>query len=269
MGSCSRLQRVLSSEDFRRRPLRWIMRRSYWHIHWKIRPLHPFIVRFQKNMQIRLAQSSASSGIYLNDGFSDKSIARLFIDHLKPGMVAFDCGSHIGEYALLFAGLVGTTGQVHAFEPDPRVYRYLVENTARNGLQNVTLNNAALGNVVGPARFILRQDPTQSSLKGAKVAGDSTGETYIDVTTVDDYIRKNRLQRVDALKIDVEGAELAVVRGALETLKELNPSLIFIECDDHASAPLLNEHLKLLGYRVKLSSHGHVHPHLIARTTEN
>jgi len=127
-----KMYRLLQKEDFRQHPLRAVLRRAYWRLHWRLFPNRPFIVPFYGDMKIRLSNSSASSGIYLNDSFSDKSIAEKFIRFLKPGMVAVDCGAHIGEYTLLFAHLVGSEGKVIAFEPDPRSFEILIENVSVN-----------------------------------------------------------------------------------------------------------------------------------------
>lgn len=262
MTTMKRLVRFLCEDNFRRHPVRTMWKRIYWRWHWKFRAGHPFVVPFFGGMTIRLGPSSASSGIYLNDGFSDRDTANLFVESLRPGMVAIDCGAHIGEYTLLMAALVGPEGQVHAFEPDPRVFAILQENVARNGLRNVWLHEKALGEL-GESKFLLAEDPTASSL--SRFASRTGEEVKVAVTTLDAYAEYQGLSRVDAVKIDVEGAEGAVLAGANRVLTELRPGLVEIECDGGSPAPLAKQ-LEACGYTVRIRQDDrHRFPHIIAR----
>lgn len=263
----SRLARFVISREFRADPLRSVYRRLYWRLHWMLWPQRPFLVRFCNDLSIQLANSSASCGIYVNNGFSDRSVALLFIEYLKPGMVAMDCGAHIGEYTLLFASLVGPEGRVYAFEPDPRVFAYLEKNVALNRLSNVVVKNLALGGSEGKASFVLHPDPTASHLS-AVVREDEPLETIgVGVTSIDACVRSFSLEHLDALKIDVEGAEIMVLDGAIETLSSLRPGLIFVECESPSSAPEITRRLSALGYHVEVDQQGHRFPHVIARHT--
>jgi FkbM family methyltransferase len=259
----SRLGRLLAKSDFRRHPVRAVYRRLYWRWHWRFRAGNPFVVPFFGGLALRLAPSSASLGVYLNDGFSDEGTARLFLDYLRPGMVALDCGAHIGEYTALFASVVGPDGEVHAFEPDPRVFRILLENIRRNGLGNVRAWQKALGEMEGVARFRLATDATRSAL--APLAPDADGETVeVAVTTLDAYVEDVGLKRVDALKVDVEGAEDLLLTGAGRLLSDLCPGLIVIECH-REPAPIVHR-LENCGYRVSVRQDNlHVFPHILAR----
>ena len=180
-------------------------------------------------------------------------------------MVAFDCGAHIGEYSLLFSQLVGCGGQVHAFEPDPRVYAYLEENVVQNELSNVVLNREGLNSREDSAPYRLQPDATTSSLS-QYAESDGMEEIVIRTTTLDNYARLRQLHRVDALKIDVEGAEADVLAGARDVLLRLRPGLVFVECDRHKNTAAVTEALEATGYRVaQRFDPGHLHPHVIAR----
>lgn len=259
----SRLFRLLTKEDFRRHPVRAIYRRLYWRWHWRFRASEPFVVPFFGGLRLGLAPSSASLGIYLNDGFSDKETASLFLDHLRPGMVAVDCGAHIGEYTLLFALLVGPEGEVHAFEPDPRVFSILSENIRRNGLRNVWTWQKALGRAEGVAEFLLAPDATASSL--ARLIPVEEGEKVeVAVTSLDAYAGQQGLTRVDALKVDVEGAEEEVLVGAQWLLSVLRPGFIEIEC--HGDPRPVVKRLESHGYSTAIrQGSGHLFPHVVAR----
>ena len=179
-------------------------------------------------------------------------------------MVAFDCGAHVGEYTLLFSQLVGSGGQVHAFEPDPRIYSHLHENVVRNRLSNVILNPQGLASEESLASYRLQSDATISSLtqyaesKGVK-------DITIQVTTLDNYVHLRQLHRVDALKIDVEGAEAAVLAGATHILLRFQPGLVFVECDRHENTIPVTNALQSAGYQAaRRLQPFHLHPHVIA-----
>jgi FkbM family methyltransferase len=258
-----KIHRLLQKEDFRQHPLRAIWRRA----HWRLFPNRPFIIPFYGNMKIRLANSSASIGIYLNEGFSDGSIAEKFIRFLKPGMIAVDCGAHIGEYTLLFAHLVGSNGRVYAFEPDPRVFKILKENVSINNLHNVVLNNIALSDFCGETDFLLNTDPTASSL--VKAGNHIIESTRVSVTTLDSFIQENKITKIDALKIDVEGAEEAVLNGAKEVLSHFEPGLIVVECElDPQEPQRIGSLLKNFGYRISMINEKHLFTILVAERDE-
>ena len=180
-------------------------------------------------------------------------------------MTAFDCGAHIGEYTLQFARLVSKGGQVHAFEPDPRVYSFLLFNVAANHLTNVVTNRLGLSDRETRATFALQQDATTSSLQ-EHAQNPGLHEITIRTTTLDAYVRSHHLQRIDALKIDVEGAEAAVLMGASQVLQRFRPGLIFAECDRSANVAPVKQKLLGAGYTVKLiSDDRHLHPHVVAR----
>lgn len=256
--------RFLAKEDFRRHPIGAVYRRCYWRWHWIFRASRPFVVPFFEGMSIRLAPSSASSGIYLNGGFSDRETAVLFLNYLRPGMVAIDCGAHIGEYTLLFASLVGPEGEVHAFEPDPRVFAILQENISRNDLKNVWAHEKALGDAEGEAEFLLAPDATASSL--ARFAAEGKGERVkVPLTSLDVYVQEMDLKRVDAMKIDVEGSEETVLAGAEWVLAEFEPGLVFLEFERQDSHRL-RRRLEGYGYKVSIrKDRYHRFPHIIAR----
>ena len=100
-------------------------------------------------------------------------------------MVMFDCGAHIGEYTLVAAALVGTKGQVHAFEPDYRTFQFLEENVRMNELRQVTLNPSAVGEQSGEITLRLSTDPTASS---AVLDNETIGTVNVPMLCLDEYI---------------------------------------------------------------------------------
>jgi FkbM family methyltransferase len=256
----SRLSRFLRSPEFRCHPYRAVSRRLRWRLHWKLTPRRAWYYAVPGGLTLRLANSSASCGVYLNDGYSDRGCAQCFLDFLRPGMVAVDCGAHIGEYTLLFASSVGPTGQVHAFEPHAGLFEVLRENVQRNGLRQVVINHAAIGRRSGTVQFHPAKDPTASSILPSNTPG-----VEVPLISLDDYARQRGLTGLDAIKIDVEGAERDVIEGAEWMLTKIRPRLIYIECDRRENETPIRERLTTYGYTVTQPEFRRLHPHLVAR----
>lgn len=168
-----------------------------------------------------LASRMSWSGI---DGFEPESL-RLFIHLAQSSKVVLDVGSHIGLYALLAAvGRPDVTAV--AFEPVPRNLRYLRTNVERNGADNITVVEAAVGATTGsmtlriPATLRL---PATATLNDRADAGEATD---VAVVALDDYVAEHGLAPVDLMKIDVEGAEEQVLRGARRIIDEHRPAII-------------------------------------------
>jgi FkbM family methyltransferase len=278
-----RLLRLLRRKQFRRHPVKYLWRRLRFPIHWMLRPRKKLIVPFYGGLRCSLAPSSVSLGIYIHRGPSNGAVARDFIDVLRPGMVAFDCGAHIGEYTLLFSSLVGPSGHVHSFDPDPRIFAYLQENIRLNNLANVTLNNVALSDHDGHAMLVLQADATTSFLEepgnlapgvnpavpfvdhAASATLTRVGKMSVDVLTLDSYVRTRRIARVDALKLNVEGAAERVLAGGRRLLSELRPALVEVECDGDVSPSNIVGMFSQLGFATEIRTATQLYPWVIAR----
>lgn len=134
---------------------------------------------------------------------------------LRPGDTVVDCGANIGYFTLIFARLVGPRGRVFAFEPEPTNHRLLARNIASNGYGNVTTAQQALSRVAGEATLHLAQDNLGDHRLGP--VRDSRRVISVPVTTLDSSCAA-RAERIDFLKMDVQGREPAVLDGAHELL---------------------------------------------------
>lgn len=135
---------------------------------------------------------------------------------VKPGDIVFDIGANVGFYTLLASTMIGPTGHVYAFEPLPRNLEYLRRHIALNKLTNVTVFDSAVSEQTGVARF-----GCGTSATGAL---SDDGEFSVKTIALDELDAS--LPPPSLLKIDVEGAELSVLRGAQRLLKLHKPSIL-------------------------------------------
>lgn len=151
-------------------------------------------------------------------GISDREERTYLRDAVRSGMTVVDIGAGIGTYTRLLSRLVGTGGSVYAFEPSPINYARLETSSA--GLENVSTIQAAVGDRTGTAGLYL------SDLANVdhRTYDSKEGRRRIDISVVrlDDYFPPG--QRIDFIKIDVQGYELSVLRGAQRVFRE-NPGV--------------------------------------------
>lgn len=153
---------------------------------------------------------------------------------LRPGDVVMDIGSNLGWYTCLFSMCVGEEGRVHAFEPSPGTFERLRGNVELNDAgSNVRLNRAAVGDVAGPVvvrRPRGRPHGHTTTLPGA----DDEKEAEAPQTTLDAYATTAGIGAVALVKVDVEGAEPAVLAGAGRLLSREDPPMWIIEVNFEA-----------------------------------
>lgn len=139
---------------------------------------------------------------------------------LPRGGVLVDVGAHVGMITLHAARHVGLSGHVHAVEPTPANGEALAANLELNALENVTVHRCAAGRADGSAVLHEMGLSYLNSLVAANPYSNETAADGVPVRPLDELIEG----RVDALKIDVEGAELDVLAGAERLLAD-NPNL--------------------------------------------
>jgi len=148
---------------------------------------------------------------------------------VRKGSVVLDIGANIGYYTLIFAKLVGEQGKVFAFEPEPFNFKLLKKNVEINNYQNVILQNSAVSNNNGKTKLYLSQEQSGTHrIFPSHICSNNYVE--VEMVRLDDYFKKNVLaEKISFIKIDVEGAELGVLKG-MKSLLELNKKLeILIE----------------------------------------
>lgn len=161
----------------------------------------------------------------------EPDVTRLLSATLQPGMVFFDVGANLGYYSLLGSKKVGKDGQVHSFEPAAAQFKHLKLNVSLNRAANVILNECALSDSRGETTLFLSEGWNQGTHSLARTNGQSSS-CIVSRISVDEYVAMTGVKRLDVMKVDVEGAELLVFKGAQNTLLELKPSLLIFEASE-------------------------------------
>ena len=143
--------------------------------------------------------------------------------------VVIDVGANIGETMLNFALIVGSKGKVFAFEPVPFSFQKLSMNLSLNEFTNVIAENLAISDKAEVLYF----DPATYYNSGGIFMKKGPSENMLSVKAVklDEYINSNNFEKIDFIKIDVEGFELNVLKGAVQSCHKFKPAL-FIEVND-------------------------------------
>ena len=141
---------------------------------------------------------------------------------VKPGWVIADVGANIGYYTLLFARGVGPSGRVYAFEPAASTYKILMKNISLNHTSKVRPYNMALGDSCGEVSLVQERDPKDYRL----AAPDKRSPDTVPLTTLDCFVEEQGLNRLDLIKVDIEGCERRFLLGAKKSLARFRPILL-------------------------------------------
>jgi FkbM family methyltransferase len=175
---------------------------------------------------------------------------------LEKGMTVLDIGAHHGFYTILAAKEVGAEGRVIAFEPSARERWRLLTNLKFNHCSKVKIEPFAVSNQDGEAPFFVvdGRQTVFNSLRPPAISAP-TRTVVVKTVTLDNYLETEHIQRIDLVKIDAEGAELNIFRGAMKSFSVKFRPLIMVEASDLRTsqwgyrASDIREVLSRLGYR--------------------
>jgi FkbM family methyltransferase len=153
----------------------------------------------------------------------EPALFRFLKQNLKAGDTYWDCGAHFGLFSIVASRLVGPNGLVLAFEPTPSVREVLAKVVSMNEVCNVIVRPEALSDRTGETVFYVTGSETSNANSLIKQARHSRGIT-IHTSTIDDIASKLSV-RADLMKIDVEGAEFALLKGARGVIEAYKPIL--------------------------------------------
>lgn len=192
--------------------------------------------------------------VYFFGHYHERYEAALVARLLDPGEVFWDVGANVGYFSLVAAAAVGPAGEVLAFEPGAASLARLRANAALNPEHPLRIYPVAVAETDGEAVLYRAEGIADSSASlFAAAAGASGGETCLTVA-LDGFLKTSGLRSPDFLKLDVEGAELAALRGAAGLLADSRP-LLLVEMEEKnlraagVSKSAIQTFLKDYGYR--------------------
>lgn len=248
---------LLSNPQVRRRPFRYAARRLRYELDRRAGPQaldRERVITFDDDLLIAVRPSEVvERPIYLQ-GMHEPLASHAFCALLSAGDVVVDAGAHIGQYSLLAARRVGSTGRVLAFEPNPPMRARLERNVALNHLSNVGSFGIALADKPGVGTLHLSADPSNAGM--ASLLADSGGSAGIQVEcrTLDEVMEELAIPRLDVIKVDVEGAEAAVISGGRRSIERHHPTVMYeandVDASGHFQADGATAMLRELGYDI-------------------
>ena len=228
-----------------------------------LRVLIPATLR--NGMKMRVVWGDSVGSAIHSKGCYEPEVASVFLSQITHGQTVIDVGAHVGQYTLLAAG-IGCT--VHSFEPEPRTFAIL-SNVAQNGLAGVFLNQVALARFSHSEKLFSASSDNIGAASLVPNKYTSNTSTLVSCVSLDGYLAEHGNPEISFIKIDVEGAEMGVLRGAKSVLSLYHPKLI-VEFSEPMQAAFghscsdIADFLRSFGYRLsRITASGlvpYVHP---------
>jgi FkbM family methyltransferase len=190
-------------------------------------------------------------------GEAEQAVQATLAERLRPGMTFYDLGANLGLFTLLAARLVTATGKVFSFEPDPENASNLRRNIDRNGFTNVTVVESGIWSSTGNRSFVAANadSPDHGLGKFVEHAPPESG-TLMPCVSLDDFTQT--APPPDAIKCDIEGAEVEALRGGTKLLQSPSRPWIIVETHSPALDQAARAMLASCGYRLTAADELHV-----------
>lgn len=196
-----------------------------------LQPGRPFVMRTRDYRLRAHPRKGTLTRAVIRRGYWEPGVTAAFIKRLTPGTVVLDVGANFGHFALTAAGKVGPEGRVVAFEPAPRTFALLADNVALNGGGVLKAEPLAVSDAPGRLELAIDADNAGGhSLSAANISRGSE-RVMVEVVTIDAYVSEHlEGRRVGVIKIDVQGFEEHVLRGARAVIARDRPSILCEIC---------------------------------------
>lgn len=192
---------------------------------------------------------------FADNALYEPETSELFISLLEEGDCFIDVGSHIGYFSLLAASLVGMKGRILAFEPEEENHRRMKENIVLNGFQNILPFRAAVGAEVKETTFFVKSDNDGGHAMWDVRAHPFNEKTrgnliikHVNMLTLDSIMNEGHPQGIKLIKIDTEGSELHVLKGAVNTISRHHVPYILCEINRFALQQMRTNESELRSY---------------------
>jgi FkbM family methyltransferase len=188
-------------------------------------------------------------------GTAEGTVQEILTERLRPGMVFYDLGANIGLFSLIAANMVGSGGRVFSFEPDAFVAERLQRNIARNNFANVTVVQKGVWSKTSTVNFVAADANSPDRGTGRFTTAESDGSSQLNCVSLDDFSAAHPAP--DAIKCDVEGAELEVLRGAERLIRARRPWILGeMHSDENARAWV--QFMRACGYSMESIDANHI-----------
>lgn len=222
---------------------------------WKVNQIFfhvPAIVELTQNRKCICYTDSSNGGLVVYSKLFDYSEMTYLLKKLKPEDTFIDVGANIGVYTLLASSVI-TKGMIHAFEPYGQSKQRLLENLRLNDVTNVQVVEKIVSDKTGYEYLGIEKESEINHI----IYSHDDKKIKISSITLDDYIFKNKINKVSILKIDVEGAEMKVLKGIEKNIQKGKIQRILLELNRNnqffgTSNRDIIDWLKLRGYRISL-----------------
>ena len=239
-------------------PVRWYIRRFPWArgkgllVRWLIIPALPrdasFLVQVHGGARVRMRSRETLGLSTILYGPFEQAELDYLCGRVGAGSHAMDVGANVGLYSVAIGNAVGPSGEVLAIEPLPANVECLRKNLAENGLDNVRIIAGAVAETAGEVELRLADDPAYASTEEVSESR-GTGEVIrVQALPLDRIWEQAGKPKISVIKLDVEGGELAALRGARMMIEAAHP-LLLVEAQTAARLEGLKMLLTPLGYR--------------------
>ncbi|MFA6918690.1 MAG: FkbM family methyltransferase [Patescibacteria group bacterium] len=176
--------------------------------------LYPFLEISNYKVENLLNNPFFSEGCYLTDNCC-----------LRCGDTVVDAGTNVGFFTILASKLVGDSGKIYSFEPVKEAATILKNNININNCKNIEIVEKALGDQEGDIEFYIDSENLFEGSSSVIKPESEKSRRKIQQTTIDDFVIANKIEQIDFIKVDIEGAERYMLKGAEQTIKRFKPMI--------------------------------------------
>ena len=192
-------------------------------------------------------------GHFLYFGFKDTSHEALY-SLINENDNIIDVGTNIGSTILQFTNLSGEESRIIGFEPDPVNFKNCQKNISLNKFKNIQVFSEGLGNEKGSFQLIV-DEPSNRGMNRVSIENQpGKSSAMINIETLDSIINREKINRINIVKIDVEGFEMNVLKGAVKLVESQSP-IFFIEIDDNNLKKAGSSSLELITFLIQMKYH--------------
>jgi len=165
--------------------------------------------------------------------YYEREVSEVIKEWVTEGSTAFDIGAHIGHHTLMMHDQVGKEGRVYAFEPNPEIADLLRQTVRMNSVTNVEVEQSVLSDEAGFVNLYV--DPENSGSSSVKSSEEENEQIEVESIQLSEYIAENEINHIDFVKMDVQGAEINIIRDISQQLDWFETILLEVHTGTYLS----------------------------------